>query len=105
MTREGANAQTHIARGHLTWDFCGTEALHLNGAALKHMPGSLGNSRSVNTYILCIFVMIQKISDANMVHIHVQYSNFNHTARTEKFSVYLMPLPSQDSQMECLHHS
>lgn len=60
MTREGANAQTHNARGHLTWDFSGTEALHLNGTALKAVPGSLGNSKSINTRIFVFLMMIKK---------------------------------------------
>lgn len=62
MTREGANAPTHKARGHLTWDFSETEALHLNGTALKAMSGSLGNGKSINTYIFVFLMMIKKQS-------------------------------------------
>lgn len=40
----------------LTFDVSGTEALHPNGAPLKAMPGSLGNSRSINTFIFMLVI-------------------------------------------------
>lgn len=52
--------QIHKAYGHMTLDVSGTEALHPNGAALKAMPGSLGNRRSINTFIFMFLMMIKK---------------------------------------------
>lgn len=40
----------------LTLDVSGTEALHPNGAALKAVLGSLGNTRSINTFIFMLMI-------------------------------------------------
>lgn len=39
-----------LLQTHKALDVSGTEALHSHGAAPKAMPGSLGNSRSINIH-------------------------------------------------------
>lgn len=90
VTWEGA--QAHSAYGHLTWSFSGTEGLQLS------IAGSLGNSKSINAYIFRFLITIQKkkkaITDVNIVPIHVQYSDFNTAAWTEKFISCPYPVKS-----------
>lgn len=69
-----------------------TEALQPNGAALKAMPGFLGNRRSINTFIFMFLVMIKK-QNSNTNILQTQYSNYNDTAQTKK-QVCLTPFPS-----------
>lgn len=66
VTPGGASADPQSI--YLTLDASGTEALHPKGAALKAMPRSLGNSRSINTFIFVFLMAIKKISNANILH-------------------------------------
>lgn len=84
--------QIHKAYGHMTLDVSGTEALHPNGAALKAVPGFLGNRRSINTFIFMFLMMIKK-QNSNTNILQTQYSNYNDTAQTKK-QVCLTPFPS-----------
>lgn len=60
------------------------EALHPNSAALKDVLGSLGNRKSINTFIFMFLMIIKKNQNSNANILQTQCLNYNDVAQTEK---------------------